>query len=568
MNDDPLLRAPATLPPGKGGETHRLKNMRAHLRFLRHEVRTPINAIVGFGEMLQDECPPALVPLVVGDIGTLLATSRRMTHVIAEVLNQVDADPDLERRDRAAISRAVGDALSPILSDCMGACDRIMANASSRGDGGEFSTDLYKIHAACQQLFTFLAGDPVQTARPYDTPAPGMGHLDNTGAFAIAQSLANTSAPARQRDADPARSRILVVDDNAGNRAILHRRLSRHGYQVVEVENALDALARLGEGGIDLILLDVLLPGMDGLTLCRTIKADPATAPIPVLLVTALHERQDRLAGIAAGANDFLTKPIDGQDLLLRCRNALAAKRQYDRTVAAYRKLQQLEELRDRLTHLIVHDMRSPLSGLTGYLDLFLSRSQGQVDDKLRQLVERAAVQARSLEGHINHVLDVSRLEAGAMPLEPVACDLAELARRAVSALGSAAERIPVRISAPSSGVPALCDAELVVRVFQNILSNAIRFSPAGGEVLVRLSIESGRVRAEVLDDGPGIAPEHHPTIFEKFGQVKSAKRSGPATSGLGLTFCKLAVEAHGGRIGVQSQLGQGSLFWFVLPRG
>lgn len=565
MNDDNESSSSILLP--RAAETHRLKSVRAHLRYLRHEVRTPINAIIGYGEMLQDECPANLMPLVVADIGTLLATARRMTHVIAEVLNQVDADPQLERRDRREISMSVGDALSPILADCMSSCDRIRARTGNRGDGGEFSADLYKIHTACQQLFTFLASDPTPSARPYETPGQGLPQLDPTGAFAIAQSIEVQTAPSRGRDSDPARSTILVVDDNQANRAILQRRLVRHGYRVEETDNGTSALQRLAEGGVDLVLLDVLLPGVDGLTLCRMIKGDPQMAAIPVLLVTALHERQDRLAGIAAGANDFLTKPIDGQDLLLRCRNALAAKRQFDRTVAAYRKLQQLEELRDRLTHLIVHDMRSPLSGLTGYLDLFLSRSQDQVDGKLRQLVEKATLQAHSLEGLINHVLDVSRLEAGAMPLNPEPCDFVHLVRQSVAAIGSAVERIPVRISAPPAGLPVVCDADLIKRVFINLLSNALRFSPDGSEVLVRLSPSDGGVRAEILDDGPGISPEHHQLIFEKFSQVKSKSVVGTsATSGLGLTFCKLAVEAHGGAIGVQSQLGQGSLFWFTLP--
>ena len=548
-------------------ETHRQKAMRAHLRYLRHEVRTPINAILGYGEMLQEECPPALLPMVFADIGRLLATARRMTHVIAEVLNQVDADPQLETRDRSAISRLLGDALSPILADCMSSCDQIMANTRSRGDGGEFSADLYKISVACQQLFTFLATDPAPLSRPYESPAPGLTALDPTGAFAIAQSVEQQIVPSKVRDSDPARSIILVVDDNPANRAILHRRLSRHGYRVEEAQDGTTALQRLAAGGIDLVLLDVLLPDIDGLTLCRTLKGDPQTTAIPILLVTALHERHDRLAGIAAGANDFLTKPIDGQDLLLRCRNALAAKRQYDRTVTAYRKLQQLEELRDRLTHLIVHDMRSPLSGLTGYLDLFLSRSQGQVDERLRLLVEKATIQAHSLEGLINHVLDVSRLEAGAMPLNREQHDLVHLARIAVAALGSVVERVPVRIKAPPMGLPVVCDRDLIKRVYINLLSNALRYSPDGSEVILSLTQSNGAIRTEVLDDGPGIAHEHHKLIFEKFSQVKSVPVSGKSsTSGLGLTFCKLAIEAHNGTIGVQSQLGQGSLFWFTLP--
>ena len=562
MND---AQQPVHPLPGRR-ESHRAKNMRAHLRFLRHEIRTPINAISGYGEMLQDECPRALLPQVIGDIGALLATGRRMNLAVGEVLNEIDADPQPQIRERQKISRLVGATLTPILAECMSACARLKAAIPAGGDGGEFVSDLFKIDAACQQLVAFFASDARPSARPYETPSPTNGSLDPTSAFVIAQSLEDQVVSVRGRDSDLSQSRILVVDDNASNRSILQRQLTRHGFLVVEVENAIDALNRLGEGGIDLILLDVLLPGMDGLALCRTIKADPVTTAIPVLLVTALHERHDRLAGIAAGANDFLTKPIDGQDLLLRCRNALAAKRQYDRTVEAYRKLQSLEELRDRLTHLIVHDMRSPLAGLTGYLDLFLTRSQGQVDDKLRTLVERAVTQARMLAGHISHVLDVSRLEAGAMPLDRVDTELGVLVNQAIEALGAEVERVPVRLKAPEQAVHVCADVGLLVRVFQNLLSNAIRFSPPGGVVVVRIGVTPEGVRAEVHDEGPGIAPEHHQLIFEKFGQVRSSRRPGQASSGLGLTFCRLAIEAHGGRIGVRSQLGQGSCFWLTVP--
>ena len=126
---------------------------------------------------------------------------------------------------------------------------------------------------------------------------------------------------------------------------------------------------------------------------------------------------------------------------------------------------------------------------------------------------------------------------------------------------------MPVRILVPEEGVPVLADIGLLVRVFQNLLSNAIRFSPPSGEVVLQVGTTPDGVRAEVHDEGPGIAPEHHQLIFEKFGQVRSSRRPGQASSGLGLTFCRLAIEAHGGRIGVRSQLGQGSSLWFSGPR-
>lgn len=548
-------------------ETQPQKTMRAHLRYLRHEVRTPINAIVGYGEMLSEECPPALLPTVIADIGRLLVSARHMTQVSAEILSQVDGDPQLERRHYHSITATLAEALSPALADCMRSCEQLTASVRAHGDAGEFSADLFKISSGCQHLFSFLAAPPTPQAQPCESPASAVTAVDPTGAFAIAQSVHPRGSPGVS--SEPALSVILVVDDSAANRTLLQRRLTRHGYRVEEAQDGTSALARLAIGGIDLVLLDVLLPDIDGLTLCRTLKGNPLTTAIPVLLVTALHERQDRLAGIAAGANDFLSKPIDSQDLLLRCRNALVAKRHYDQTVAAYRKLQQLEELRDRLTHLIVHDMRSPLSGLIGYLDLFSVRSPGQVDERLRHLVEKATLQAHSLEGLINHVLDVSRLEAGAMPLNRQRHDLVHLARMAVAALGSAVERVPVRIMAPASGLSVVGDGDLIRRVYINLLSNALRYAPDGSEVVLSLSLSDKVLRSEVLDDGPGIALENQQRIFEKFNQVKTVPVVGKSvTSGLGLTFCKLAIEAHDGSIGVQSTFGQGSLFWFTLPEG
>ena len=153
------------------------------------------------------------------------------------------------------------------------------------------------------------------------------------------------------------------------------------------------------------------------------------------------------------------------------------------------------------------------------------------------------------------------------MPLNREQHDLVHLARIAVAALGSVVERVPVRIKAPPRGLPVVCDGDLIKRVYINLLSNALRYSPDGSEVILSLTQANGAMRTEILDDGPGIAHEHHKLIFEKFSQVKSVPVSGKSsTSGLGLTFCKLAIEAHNGTIGVQSQLGQGSLFWFTLP--
>jgi signal transduction histidine kinase len=176
-----------------------------------------------------------------------------------------------------------------------------------------------------------------------------------------------------------------------------------------------------------------------------------------------------------------------------------------------------------------------------------------------------ALASSRTLVDMVSSLLDVSKMEAGQLELHRVGCDLAALCGAAVKTVADASGRNDVAIEAPRAPVVVEADRELVLRVLQNLIGNAVRFAPEGGKVRVGMIAEPGAVRVSVQDNGRGIAPEHHALIFEKFGQVRS---DGPRVgTGLGLTFCKLAVEAHGGRIGVDSQEGKGATFWFELPK-
>jgi signal transduction histidine kinase len=315
----------------------------------------------------------------------------------------------------------------------------------------------------------------------------------------------------------------------------------------------------------DTILLDVMMPKLDGYEVCRRLRQNPRTAHVPVLLVTALTERTDRLTGIRAGANDFLTKPIDAEDLRLRVRNAVSAKGLYDRVQENYRRLQQLEELRDGLTHMIVHDIRSPLMVAQWAFELVLGQP-GALDATQKEYLTHGSKACEQMIQMVNSLLDVSRMEAGQMPLHREPCDLRELARRAAESVAVLAvdKGLSTEVSGESVSCPA--DRDLLHRVLVNLLGNAIQHSPRARNVRVGVSAANGVARVTVRDEGEGIPPEYHQRIFEKFGQVEARKERKKYSSGLGLTFCKLAVEAHGGRIGVESEVEQGSLFWFEVP--
>ena len=356
---------------------------------------------------------------------------------------------------------------------------------------------------------------------------------------------------------------VLVVDDEPKNVELLTDLLESRDYRVCSATDGDQGLRLARERSPDVVLLDVMMPGLNGFDVCRHLKGEQKTAMIPVLLVTALNARQDRLAGMGAGANDFVTKPIDSGDLILRVRNAAASKRLHDRVATQLRELHDLETARDTLTHMIVHDLRSPLTGLMAYLDLLRTVANGNTE--VVEYASEAQAIASRLTEMIGQVLDVSRLESRQMPLALQETDLVSLLSAAVASLGPPPEGIRVTYETPPPPIRLTCDPDLITRVVANLVGNAYKFTPPGGQVRVGLVLEADRVRLTVTDEGPGIPPEFRGLIFEKFGQAPMRKAGGLRSSGLGLTFCKLAVEAHKGKIGMEASENGGARFWVEL---
>lgn len=359
--------------------------------------------------------------------------------------------------------------------------------------------------------------------------------------------------------------RILVVDDVEANRILLRDILELDGLEVMLAQDGAEALRAVSASAPDLVLLDVNMPGLNGLEVCRRLRADPESEALPIILVTALSERTHRLEGIGAGANDYLTKPIDRPDLLLRVRNALRLRKLHAEVAEQLRKLEQLEQMRDGLVHMLVHDLRTPLTGITVYLQLAQDRVAELGDADLSESLRDMGTSVTRLTEMVSDVLDVSRLEANAMPLKPAEVDLGSLASEAVASLGRSEHAIVVQTNG-TGPVRATVDPGLIRRVIANLVGNALKFSPRGGEVRLEVDQTDARARIRVRDQGRGIPKEYHAKVFEKFGQASGGAVSPVRSSGLGLTFCKLAVEAHGGTIGVESEIGTGSTFWLELP--
>ena len=364
------------------------------------------------------------------------------------------------------------------------------------------------------------------------------------------------------------RGNILVVDDTPGNLHLLAGLLREQGYKVRPVPSGKLALMAAQKEPPDLILLDINMPEMNGYEVCQRLKEDQSLREIPVIFISVLDEAMDKVRAFSVGGVDYVTKPFQFEEVQARVETHLRLRRQQMQIERQYQELCELEELRDNLVHMIVHDMRSPLTGIVGLL-WFLQQDLGDAlpETQARNL-EQALTAGQALGEMVSSLLDISRMEAGEMPLNKERCDLRTAVADALTSLVALAERHQVSFDDPGSPVVARCDAEVIRRVFANLISNAIKFTTENGEIHIRLEQEDHAVRARVSDTGPGIPLKYQERIFGKFGQVEVRHERSECSTGLGLAFCKMAVEAHGGSIGVDSVVGEGSTFWFALPSG
>src|SRR5919206_1511057 len=369
---------------------------------------------------------------------------------------------------------------------------------------------------------------------------------------------------------------ILVADDVPANVELLFDQLHVLGYRTVGAKDGPTAVSAAFEHRPDLCILDVSMPagslGVDdrstGYEVCRRIKRDPRTARIPVIFVTALNDTTDRVKAIEAGGDDFLTKPHNRLVLGARVRSLLRLKAATDALEESYRKLRELEKLRDDLMNMIVHDLKTPLTAVQATIEMLHDGDFGSVNPDQRKALSDAQSKAHDLLALIEDLLEISRIEETAVPLElePVAPAqlLSELMSEWRLRLQQEGASASVDVAPDTPTIEA--DKTLVKRVFGNLIQNALTHSAHTVTLHLSARREDDGVLFTVADNGPGIPPEYQEVIFRKFQQVKTPHAPRVRSSGLGLAFCKMAVDAHGGRIWVQSASGQGSAFHVMLP--
>ncbi len=351
-------------------------------------------------------------------------------------------------------------------------------------------------------------------------------------------------------------ARVLVVDDNRINRTLLEVMLQPEGFDVVLADSGEAALLAIAAHPPDLVLLDVLMPGMDGYEVASILKHNPATRHIPLIMVTALDDSDARMLGLAAGAENFLTKPIDRAELCLRVRNMLRLKTAADEAIAN----------RDAAMGMVSHDLRNMLHSIVLNAALLGERAAAAdptghaavITKRIRNVTQR-------MNRLIEDLVDVVSLDAGKMSVKPIRSDVFPLLLEAVESVAVAAANQELRVTCSTAPTPLMArfDRLRINQVFANLLGNAIKFTPAGGSITVSGVSDAKEIICTVRDTGPGIPPDMVESIFTRFTQVVANAHNG---LGLGLHIAKSIVESHGGRIWVESQMGHGCAFHFTIP--
>lgn len=371
----------------------------------------------------------------------------------------------------------------------------------------------------------------------------------------------------------PADFLILIVDDNAPNRYVKTHTLARAGYRVIEAASGGDGLAAVRERQPDLVLLDIRLPDINGIEICRAIKADPAIATTMVLQTSAVSiSTPDKVGALEAGADGYLAEPAEREELLAVVRALLRLRQSEQALRAAQERAEAAMADKSRFLATASHDLRQPLQAASLFLSLLQSRvSEPQAISHLEQVADSLT----AADGLLQALMTISTLDNPARPPVVAAIDLPPLLERLEQEYrpSAAAKGLDLRlriwpmVREPRSGdaVRVMTDAVMFERILRNFISNAIRYTDAGG-VLIAARRRDGMVRVEVVDTGIGIADQDRTRIYDDFFQVGNAARNRELGYGLGLSIVRRMAAVLGHRLDLRSTVGRGSRFVVLAP--
>lgn len=351
------------------------------------------------------------------------------------------------------------------------------------------------------------------------------------------------------------KNKILIVDDTKHVVVLLKHYCQKAGYIVSEAYGGKEALEKLKDDKPDIILLDVMMPGIDGFTVAQKIRENDDTKFMPIIMVTALSELDDRVKALNFGVDDFLTKPVDELLLITKVRSLLKAKAERE----------ELDQLKFEFTSMMVHDLRTPLTSIIGFSKVLESEEQ---DEEKKKFLEVILQNSNRMMALVNDFLDFSKIGAGKFEISKSPAVITMIIDNVLNSLNILAVNKSIKIITDyANDLPIVSlDARKIEQVTMNLLSNAIKYTAQDGQIIIKGMVEDGFLRISVQDNGTGISEEEQQKLFAPYYQSQSGKNSNEKGTGLGLVIAKMIIEAHGGTISVKSKLGEGSLFTYSLP--
>jgi signal transduction histidine kinase len=359
------------------------------------------------------------------------------------------------------------------------------------------------------------------------------------------QSTSSTIEKTKVDILEEGKGAILIVDDEPSTVDLLEAILTPYGYNIFTVETGVKALDLVDKEDIDLILLDVMMPEMNGYEVCKRLKGKKETRMIPILMITALSSIKDNIRAMEVGAEGFLAKPFNNQLVAAYVKSLIKIKRLSDEVL-------KLDQLKDDLTRMIIHDLRNPLISALGFINLSFKEKAEKKKDWYLNIIKGGVTDAFDLMENLH---DITRLEKNKLELSCVHDEnIYLIISDAIDAMAPAFEKRGL-----TANFTGDCDLKheidplIFKRVIQNLLANAAKFARRDTSVTINAFKKGGVLRIELSNEGEIVPEENWPKIFKKFGQVELKQMGENVGVGLGLAFCKLAIEEHGGRIWVES---------------
>ena len=358
-------------------------------------------------------------------------------------------------------------------------------------------------------------------------------------------------------------SKILIVDDDNINLLLLRTLLRNQGYELVQAESGEKALEVYAASAPDLVVLDIVLPGIDGYEACRRLRQTHGEATAPVIFITARADPDDIARGFEAGGVDYVTKPLKAKEVIARIRTHLQNR-------ALIAELSRANAAKNRVLGMAAHDLRNPLASIRGLAEFLRDGAVGPLTPDQLELVQTIRDASHSMLDIVNDLLDVATIEAGELKLTLHRENLSDLVAKSVALTNIEATKKKTRVGfePPPAPVALAIDAAKIKQVIDNLLSNAVKYSPPGSLVTVVVAADpaAGVATLSVRDQGPGIPVNERDKLFKDFSRLAVKPTGGEKSTGLGLAICRKIVEAHRGAITAENLPARGCEFRVTLP--